>query len=127
MATIAEVAQQLHAKRTGKGRFLAKCPSHQDRKPSLAISLGKDGRILLKCWAGCETEAVLKAAGLRWADLFPESGKMSAEELLWARLERQFAEQRRREERRLQRIAEDRERLANACYIGEPYYSPFQC
>jgi hypothetical protein len=31
-----------------------------------------DGRILLHCFAGCESEAVLTALGLQFSDLFPE-------------------------------------------------------
>ena len=48
----------------------ARCPAHDDRTPSLSIAAGKDGRVLLRCWAGCETLAVLGALGLSWADLF---------------------------------------------------------
>jgi putative DNA primase/helicase len=33
----------------------------------------RDGKVLLKCQAGCETQAVLDAAGLDWADLFHDS------------------------------------------------------
>ena len=53
------------------GRFQALCSAHQDRRPSLSIAEGEDGRVLLKCWAGCETEKVLSAIGLRFRDLFP--------------------------------------------------------
>ena len=56
--------------RCGDG-YLARCPAHEDRTPSLSIHQGSDGRILLHCWAGCQTQAVLGALGLSWADLFP--------------------------------------------------------
>lgn len=59
-------------RQNGNGRWAARCPSHEDRSPSLSVRLTDDGRILLKCFAGCETEAVLGALGLRFADLFPE-------------------------------------------------------
>lgn len=36
------------------------CPAHDDRNPSLTVSL-KDGKILLKCHAGCSQDAVIKA------------------------------------------------------------------
>ena len=39
------------------------------RNPSLSIA-ESDGRILLRCHAGCPTEAVLSALGLRFSDLF---------------------------------------------------------
>lgn len=56
--------------RTASG-WMAKCPAHDDRKPSLSIRLGEGGRILLHCHASCEFEAVLGAAGLTVADLSP--------------------------------------------------------
>ena len=53
------------------GGYVVKCPAHDDRSPSLSISTGRDGRVLLKCFAGCSTESVLDALGLNWRDLFP--------------------------------------------------------
>ena len=57
---------------SGPGKYLSRCPSHDDRSPSLAIKDGDDGRILLHCFAGCETEHVLSALGLTFADVMPE-------------------------------------------------------
>jgi hypothetical protein len=59
-------------KSSGQGRWLARCPAHEDRSPSLSIRDMGDGRILLKCFAECDTEAVLQAMGLQFSDLFPE-------------------------------------------------------
>ena len=56
-------------KKTGNG-WLARCPAHDDKQASLSISIGEDGRILLKCFAGCDTEHIIKALGLEWNDLF---------------------------------------------------------
>jgi hypothetical protein len=56
-------------KKTGQG-WSARCPAHDDRKASLSISEGDDGRALLKCHAGCDISAVLSALGLTFADLF---------------------------------------------------------
>jgi hypothetical protein len=64
--------------------FVARCPAHDDREPSLKVSAGTDGRILLYCHANCTTEAVVAALGLTMADLFDSSanghrkGKSSA-------------------------------------------------
>ncbi|WP_066705366.1 DUF7146 domain-containing protein [Celeribacter ethanolicus] len=46
---------------------MALCPSHEDRRPSLSIALGNDGRILLKCHAGCsyaDIRAALEVGGM---------------------------------------------------------------
>lgn len=68
--TIEDIAARLHATKTSTG-YEALCPAHKDKRPSLSISSGNDGRILLKCHRGCDTKDVLAAAGLKMADLFP--------------------------------------------------------
>jgi hypothetical protein len=50
----------------------ASCPAHDDRQPSLSVSIGNDGRILLYCHAGCSIEEIVSALGLEMRDLFPE-------------------------------------------------------
>ena len=57
---------------TGPGKFIARCPAHDDRSPSLAIRECDDGRVLLHCFAGCEVESVLTAVGLDFGDLYPD-------------------------------------------------------
>ena len=59
-------------KETGRGKYLSRCPSHDDRSPSLAIKEEGDGHILLHCFAGCETENVLAAIGFTFSDVMPE-------------------------------------------------------
>ena len=59
-------------KETGHGKYVARCPSHDDKSPSLAIKDCGDGRILLHCFAGCDVESVLDALGLSFSDLMPE-------------------------------------------------------
>jgi phage/plasmid-associated DNA primase len=56
------------------GGWKACCPAHEDHSPSLSISEGTDGRILVKCHAGCTTEQVVAAMRLSLSDLFPDSG-----------------------------------------------------
>ena len=59
-------------RKTGQGRFIACCPAHADKSPSLAIRDMDDGRTLIHCFSGCNTEQVLSAVGLTFADLMPE-------------------------------------------------------
>jgi hypothetical protein len=54
-------------------RFMAVCPAHQDKSPSLSLSRAEDGRALVYCFAGCKTRDVLGAVGLEMHNLFPES------------------------------------------------------
>lgn len=65
------LARLTHVKKEGEGKYRARCPAHDDHTPSLTISETDDGKVLLRCWAGCETAAVLAALGLTWRDLFP--------------------------------------------------------
>lgn len=58
----------------GKNAWMACCPAHNDKNPSLAISITNDDRILLKCFAGCMAVDVLHAIGLELKDLFPQYG-----------------------------------------------------
>lgn len=63
-------------RRTGGG-WMARCPAHRDRSPSLSIREA-NGKILLHCFAGCNAEAVCSAIGIRLADLFSQSRKKRA-------------------------------------------------
>ena len=62
-----------HTSETSGVYWMARCTAHDDHNPSLSISEGADGRILLKCHAGCATESVLAALGLQARDLFAEA------------------------------------------------------
>jgi len=54
-----------------KGGWSASCPSHDDNRASLTVSIGDDGKALVNCHAGCKPEEICSAIGLRLADLFP--------------------------------------------------------
>lgn len=58
-------------KRTGDGRYLARCPAHQDKRASLSVRETDEGKILVHCFAGCSVHEVISAAGLEISDLFP--------------------------------------------------------
>jgi hypothetical protein len=47
------------------------CPAHEDKKASLSVAVGKDGKTVLHCQAGCSAESVLSALSLTMSDLFP--------------------------------------------------------
>lgn len=58
-------------RRCGDG-WLARCPAHEDRDPSLSLREAADGRVLLHCHAGCSFEAILAALGMRKSGLCPD-------------------------------------------------------
>jgi twinkle protein len=51
--------------------WMASCPTREDYNPSLSITEGEDGRVLLKDFGGDTTEEIVAAMGLTMADLFP--------------------------------------------------------
>lgn len=61
-------------KPTGKGRWQALCPGHNDHEPSLSITEAADGRMLIFCHAGCTPDAIMGAIGLKLRDLFLDGG-----------------------------------------------------
>lgn len=62
--TAEQIATALGGARSGRS-FMAKCPGHNDRTPSLSIADGADGKILVHCHAGCSQEAVIAALEAR--------------------------------------------------------------
>jgi hypothetical protein len=70
------LARLLGVRRSGSG-WLAKCPAHRDRNPSLSIS-ERDGKVLLHCFAGCTAESICATLGIRVSDLFAESAEKRA-------------------------------------------------
>jgi len=63
--------EALDGVRKGSQSWMALCPSHNDTSPSLSISAGTDGRILVHCFAGCSIQEICDALGLQVRDLFP--------------------------------------------------------
>jgi hypothetical protein len=55
--------------------WLCRCPAHNDKSPSLSVGEGKDGRVLIRCHAGCEAKAIVQAVGMRLTDIMPPSDK----------------------------------------------------
>src|SRR4029077_3161548 len=67
----AEIAHALGGRKAGGG-WTARCPAHDDRTPSLSIRDADDGKVLIRCHAGCDQEQVI--ATLRSRGLWTESG-----------------------------------------------------
>lgn len=79
--TPSEIAARFDGKPCPDG-WMAHCPGpmhkHGDRNPSLHISTGRAGDVVLYCHAGCASDDVLSAKGLTPRDLFVESGRTIA-------------------------------------------------
>lgn len=73
MTPIDRVLERITAKKVSNDQWTARCPAHDDRNPSLSISVGDDGRVLLYCHRGCEIENICWAIDLKVSDLMPES------------------------------------------------------
>lgn len=73
---IGNLLNRLEKVKGSKGRWTACCPAHGDKSPSLAITMLDDGRILLKCFAGCSAYEIVSAVGMDMTDLFPKETKL---------------------------------------------------
>ena len=61
MSSAETIAQGLdHAIRYDE-RWMACCPAHDDRIPSLSISDSDEGKVLVHCHAGCDQRAIIEA------------------------------------------------------------------
>ena len=69
-APLQRVIDKLPGARDRGHYFIARCPAHEDAVPSLSVSEGADGRVLLKCFAGCPVRRIVGSLGLTMRDLF---------------------------------------------------------
>lgn len=75
---IHECLEQLDRVKKSGGGYTARCPAHEDKRNSLSIKEGDDGRVLVKCFAGCTVEDIVAAKGWKLADLFPQNGTQAS-------------------------------------------------
>ena len=68
------IAKALGGRKSGSD-WIAHCPAHQDRTPSLAIHTTDDGQVLVHCHAGCRQDQVI--ARLKSLGLWPGNGARS--------------------------------------------------
>lgn len=59
------------AKKQSGDQWSAICPAHEDRTPSLRVKAGPDGRVLMKCQAGCTTQHICQSLNIPMSELFP--------------------------------------------------------
>lgn len=64
-----------HCRQVRDGEWLARCPAHDDKSPSLTIKDAGDGRTLIHCFAGCGAVDVVEALGLDMGALFPPTDR----------------------------------------------------
>jgi putative DNA primase/helicase len=71
--TAESIAKALGGHRAG-ATWMARCPAHEDRKPSLSIR-DADNKVLVHCHASCDQERVISALRARglWSDHRPRS------------------------------------------------------
>jgi hypothetical protein len=82
-------------KRKGDSQYMARCPAHDDHDPSLSVT-EHNGKVLVKCWAGCTALDVVESLGLSLADLFHDNNESSPPH---AFAKKEMAEKRRTQER----------------------------
>jgi hypothetical protein len=71
MSNLDNLLSRLQKVRKNGKDYMACCPSHPDKSPSLTIAEKEDGRVLVHCFAGCSADEVLGAIGLEMKDVMP--------------------------------------------------------
>ena len=56
----------------GSDKWVALCPAHDDKTPSLSIRQLEDSRILINCWSGCGAIDVLESIDTNYQHLMPD-------------------------------------------------------
>ena len=74
---IENILSRLSKVKGRNGAYVACCPAHNDKSPSLAIREVEDGRILLKCFGGCSVQEIVGSIGMDIGELFPPDDKLS--------------------------------------------------
>jgi hypothetical protein len=67
--TTDDILARLEKVRKGTRGWIARCPAHPDRTPSLSVAEGEKG-VLLKCFAGCSVEDIAESIGVPVSSLF---------------------------------------------------------
>jgi hypothetical protein len=98
--TGSQIATAFGAKRIGKGKWIARCTAHSDKKPSLSIDEGKKGVVLCCMSNHCDVREIVANAGLKMHQLFYHSRDFSSE-ALQAHLKKQAEDMLYLRERRL--------------------------
>lgn len=77
MSTIDDILAHLKEVEKNASGYTALCPAHDDTRASLSVGLGRQGQVLLHCFAGCSFAEIVAALGLKPADLWPHDGRSS--------------------------------------------------
>lgn len=73
MANLDTILSRLRkVKKTGANRWIACCPAHDDRSPSLSVMQNDAGKVFVHCFAGCNGDEIMTSIGMTLSDLYPE-------------------------------------------------------
>lgn len=72
---VQQILDKLEAVRQEKDGWVARCPSHADDSPSLRVSEGQDGKVLMFCRAGCTFKDIVTALGFTTRETSTQESK----------------------------------------------------
>ena len=96
MTEAERIVRALGGRWTGRSG-ICRCPAHDDRSPSLSVTEGHEGRLLLRCFTGCSFEDVV--AALRGRGILDGTGRTHRPDP--AEVARREAEERAEREKRI--------------------------
>lgn len=65
------LSKLLKVRQTSRNSWVACCPAHEDKRPSMTIKETDAGTVLVHCFAQCGAVDILSAVGLDFDALFP--------------------------------------------------------
>jgi putative DNA primase/helicase len=78
--TAESIAKALGGRKAGAA-WMARCPAHEDREPSLSIKEADDGKVLVRCLAGCDQQQVIRALRGIWEEAGRRHGRLTRRQL----------------------------------------------
>src|SRR5699024_11485919 len=59
-----EILSRLEGVHGSGKQYSARCQAHDDKRASLSVSVGEDGKVLFNCHDGCTAQEITRALGL---------------------------------------------------------------
>lgn len=66
------LARLQKVRKTGANNWIACCPAHGDKNPSMTVGVGDNLGVLVHCFAGCSADEIVGSLGLELHDLMPD-------------------------------------------------------
>ena len=71
IAKIKSMGKTIQEKKDGYWHYWCQCTAHEDKTPSLRVGQDSQGILMVKCFAGCDTDTILASLQMEKGDMLP--------------------------------------------------------